>query len=114
MLTIESVFAVVFLWLLTTMVTGHFGLWPLVFVAWVACAIYAERKKRKQAIARVGKDIERQRIEAGMEILKQPELVETLNRSQQRDAEERAIAHATAGVGSVLTDEAIRMVCNPN
>ena len=45
-------FALVFLWLLTTMVTGHFGLWPLVFVVWVACAIYAERKKRKQAIKR--------------------------------------------------------------
>jgi hypothetical protein len=96
MKTIQFVFCWLFLWFVTTAVTGQMWLWPVVFVGLCAYVIYGERRKRK----------------LGQENAKEARAIADRYAEEARAAADRyAIAKTKAGL---LTDEGIRMLCNPN
>jgi hypothetical protein len=100
--TVKFVFAWVFLWFLTTVITRQIWLFPVLFFVLCGYVIYDERKKRK---AKLAADIaERQRIAR-----------EQVQETQVRLATECRAADATEnGDLCILTEDGIRMFCNPN
>jgi hypothetical protein len=94
---IEFVAGFLYLWFLTTMVTGQIWLWSAWSAAFVGLCAYE-----------VGKYVRRNRKR------QQAKQQLAIAESNARRAAERAIAKAQRGYGSVLADEATRMLCCPN
>ncbi|MGO9927027.1 MAG: hypothetical protein ACLPLP_13130 [Mycobacterium sp.] len=120
MKTIEFVFAFAFLWVLTTVITGEAWLWPLVFTALCAYVFYDDQRKKRTQIRKAEKDAEKLGEVAAMMTAADRRRLADANAAQivaavrRRAAEIQAIAEAKRGFGSLLNDEAIVMLCNPN
>jgi hypothetical protein len=94
---VQFVFAWVFLWFLTTVITRQIWLFPVVFFGLcgyeVSMFIHRKRQQAKQ----------------------EPTYAEVVQETQVRVAREcRAVDAAENGDLCILTDEAIKMFCNPN